>query len=312
MKTSHRSKTVKMGAMRLEKLSFLLPALLLIFIMVIYPILATILLSFNIDIVIGAKVSDKPPSLENYFKAFSSRELLNWKGVETGTFPMGALIHNALWVAIHLPITTILGLLLAVLLQNVKGASIIRSLIFLGMVVPMIVGGLLIAFSFDKDIGIVNFLLNTLGLKVFVKTWTTYPDTALFALILGSVWLWTGFSVVTYSAGLASIPKEIIEAALIDGAKFRTILFKIIIPLLKPVTVAVVAMTIIWDLKIFDIVYVATRGGPGGASMVLSILMWDYFARVTDYTMSATIATILTFIILPVAIIWVKLVMRGR
>ena len=71
-------------------------------------------------------------------------------------------------------------------------------------------------------------------------------------------------------------------------------------------------MTIIWDLKIFDIVYVATRGGPGGASMVLSILMWDYFARVADYTMSATIATILTFIILPVAIIWVKLVMRGR
>ena len=77
-------------------------------------------------------------------------------------------------------------------------------------------------------------------------------------------------------------------------------------------TINVVAMTIIWVLKIFDIVYVATRGGPGGASMVLSILMWEYFARLSDYTMSATMATILTIIILPAAITWVKFMMRGR
>lgn len=98
---------------------------------------------------------------------------------------------------------------------------------------------------------------------------------------------------------------------MIDGATFRTILFRIIIPLLKPVTVTVVAMTIIWDMKIFDIVYVATRGGPGGASTVLSILMWEYFARMTNYTMSATMATILTLVILPAAILWVKYMMRG-
>ena len=296
--------------MNLEKLSFLLPALALVSVMVIYPIVATILLSFNVDLVIGADVASAPPSFENYVEAMSSRELLNWRGVETRRLPMGALVHNALWVLIHLPLTTFLGLLLAVLLQNVKGASMIRSMIFLGMVVPMVVGGLLIAFSFDEDIGIVNLFFKSLGLGALAKTWTTYPDTALFALILGSVWLWTGFSLIAYSAGLASIPKEVVEAAMIDGAGFGTILFRIIMPLLKPVTVAVVAMTIIWDLKIFDIVYVATRGGPGGASMVLSILMWDYFVRAGDYAMSATIATILTLIILPVAVIWVKLATR--
>ena len=155
-------------------------------------------------------------------------------------------------------------------------------------------------------------MLKLFGLGFLARTWTIYPDTALFSLILGSVWLWSGFSVTMYSAGLSSLPREVIEAAIVDGADFKTILFKVIIPMLKPVTLTVVAMTILWDLKIFDVVYAATQGGPGGASMVLALLMYEYFARLGDYAMSATVATVLTIIIIPVVIFWIRSVIRGE
>jgi len=296
----------------LEKASFLIPALLLIFTFVIYPTIATILLSFNINLIPGVNLVEGSTSLENYVKVLTSEEFINPTGLRTSSFPMGAIVHNVIWILIHLPATTILGLLLAVFLQNIKGSSIIRSMIFLGMVIPMVVGALMIAFSFNKDMGIVPSIFKCLGILSLYKTWTSYPDTALLSLIIGSIWLWTGFSVTLYSAGLASIPKELIEAAKIDGAPFRVILFKIIIPLLRPVTVTVVAMTILWVLKIFDIVYVATRGGPGGASMVMALLMWDYFARMNAYTLSATIATLLTIIVLPVVILWIRYATRGE
>jgi len=270
------------------------------------------MLSFNINPIPGVDVvKGRPVGVENYYKVLTSYKFINPRGLQSLSFPMGAIIHNIIWIALHLPLTMLLGLLLATLLLHVKGGSIIRSFIFLGMVIPMIVGGLLIQFSFDKDLGVVNLFLRIMGLNWLARSWTIYPDTALLSLILGSVWLWTGFTVTLYSAGLASIPRETIEAAIIDGADFKTILFKVIVPQLKPVTLTVIAMTILWDLKIFDIVYASTMGGPGGASMVLALLMYDYFARLQDYPMSATAATILTVVTLPVVIYWIRVIFKG-
>ena len=294
------------------RITFFIPAIILVLIFVVYPIFATIILSFNINPIPGINIVERPPGFENYVKVVTDKKFINPEGIETLSFPMGAIIHNIIWIIIHLPLTVIIGILFAVYLQYVKGGSIIRSFIFLGMVIPMIVGGLLIQFSFDKDLGVVNILLRLFGLGFLARSWTMYPDTALFSLILGSVWLWSGFTVTMYSAGLSSLPREVIEAAIVDGADFKTILFKIIIPMLRPVTLTVVAMTILWDLKIFDIVYASTQGGPGGASMVLALLMYEYFARLGDYAMSATVATILTIIVIPIVILWIRSILRGE
>lgn len=291
---------------------FFIPALILLITFVVYPLVATILFSFNVNAIVGASLSrEKPVGLDNYAALINSDALVNAKNMGELKFPMGALIHNVLWIAIHLPLTLLIGIVFAAFLQYVKGGMVIRSIMFLGMVIPMVVGGLLILFSFDKDVGAFNLILQLMGLEQLKKTWTAYPDTALFSLILGAVWLWSGFAVTVYSAGISSLPREIIEAAVVDGARFRDMLFKVIVPMLKPVTLTVAAMTIIWDLKIFDIVYVATGGGPGGASMVLAVLMYDYFARALNYNMAAAVATILTIVILPPAIIWIRSVMRG-
>ncbi|HEY8541023.1 MAG TPA: sugar ABC transporter permease [Pseudothermotoga sp.] len=273
-------------------LFFVLPAVTLLLIFVVYPVLKTILLSFldsNGDFV----------GLKNYVNVLKSKEILDVRGFSRG-FPLGALVHNLLWIAIHLPLIIILGLTLSVFLKNVKGGSIIKSIIFLGMVMPMVVGGVMISFIFDKNLGIINGFLSLFGVQP--RTWTAHPDSALLSLIFGSVWLWTGFSVILYSAGLETIPKDYYEAAQLDGAGPWKIFTKITVPLLKPVTVVVITMTLLWELKVFDIVYIATMGGPGGASNVLALQMYTYAFRTLDFNRSAVVAVILTLSTLSVGL----------
>jgi len=271
---------------------FFAPVLALIGVFIIFPVFSTIYLSFFSS-------SGKFTFLANYLNVLSRREILNLKGFSSG-FPLGALLHNLLWIFIHLPLTTFLGLVLAIILKDVKGGSVIKSIIFLGMITPMIIGGVILRFMFDKNVGIVNAFLAILGVEP--KTWTAYPETALFALIFGSVWLWAGFSMVLYSAGLGTIPKDYSEAAKIDGATPLRIFFNITLPLLKPITMVVVTMTVLWELKIFDIVYIATMGGPGGASNVMGLQMYFYAFRQFDFNSAAVVATILMLLTLVVMI----------
>ncbi|RKX37918.1 MAG: sugar ABC transporter permease [Thermotogae bacterium] len=271
---------------------FLLPALIMLAVFVIYPVGRTTYISFFDEN--GTFVG-----LKNYSKVLTSREIIDLSGFSRG-FPLGALVHNIIWVAIHLPLTIILGLSLAVLLKGVKGGSIIKSIVFLGMVMPMIIGGVMINFMFDRNLGVVNAFLGLFGFQA--KSWTVYPDSALLSLIFGSVWLWTGFSVILYSAGLETIPKDYYEAAKLDGAGPWKTFTKITIPLLKPITVVVATMTLLWELKIFDIVYVTTAGGPGGASNVMALQMYIYAFRALDFNRAAVVAVILTLFTLLVSI----------
>ena len=273
---------------------FFIPALILIVVFVVFPVLSTVYISFF-------NPSGQFVGLNNYFDVLSRREVVNVERLTQG-FPMGALIHNIIWIAIHLPLSLFSGLLLAIVLRDIKGASIVKSAIFLGMVTPMIVGGLILRFTFERGVGVVNAIFNLLGFEQLSRTWTAYPDTALFALIFGSVWLWTGFSMILYSAGLATIPKDYYEAAKIDGTTaFRTF-YRITFPLLKPITLTIITMTLLYELKIFDIVYVATLGGPGGASNVLALLMYNIAFRAFDFNSAAVVATFLTVLTLLVTI----------
>jgi len=284
---------------------FLLPSLLLLTIFVVGPMLYTLVMSFLEWEGMAVKGF---AGLKNYVDVFSRREIFNPRGLSRGKPPFGAFVHNAIWILIHVPLSTVLGLVLAVILRNVRGATIIKSIIFLGMVTPMVVGGVLLRFIYDKNAGVVNEFLRVVGLGNLVRTWTAYPDTALYSLILGSVWIWTGFSMIVYSAGLETIPDELIEAARIDGASEFRIFKDIIVPLLKPATIVVVTMSVLWVLKIFDIVYVATLGGPGKTSTVLALEMYlDAFFKIPpNYGTAAALATILTLITLGVAVYVVK------
>ena len=280
----------------LHRSLFFLPALIFMVIFLLYQVLNTLWMSFCSE-------ENHFVFFQNYQNVLSSKDIINQKGFTQG-FPLGALPHNFLWILIHLPFTTFLGLLFAVLFKDLKYNYIFKSSIFLGMVTPMVIGGVILRFIFEKEVGIINAILSFFGFQT--HTWTAYPETALLSLIFGSVWLWTGFSMIIYSSGLGNIPKEYFEAAAIDGATPFTIFFRITIPLLKQMTIVVVTMTILWELKIFDLVYVATMGGPGGASNVMALQMYFYAFRQFNFQNASVIATLLMMFTLLVTIPLIK------
>lgn len=273
-------------------LFFLAPTILLITLFVIFPVVNTVYISFLDD-------NDQFVGLDNYAEVFSRKYFWNPDNLLEGNPPpYGALIHNGIWIVLHLPLSLFFGLALAILLRDVKGGAIIKSAVFLGMVIPMIVGGILLRFIYDDNAGILNGFLRIVGLGDLTRTWTAYPQTILLALILGTVWIWTGFSMIVYSAGLEGIPKELFEASKIDGASRWRTFWRITVPMLRPATIIVITMTLLWELKIFDIVWVIQQGGPGGASMVMALQMFlEAFLNRSFGTASAiaTMLTVLTF-----------------
>ncbi len=278
-----------------EVIIFTFPAIILLVIFVIIPAVQTLSLSFMNE-------EGEFVGFENFSEVLLSSDILNLQRFPFQSPPWGAIPHNAVWILIHLPLVILLGMTLAVLLRDIWGASFIKSVIFLGMITPMVVGGGIIRFIFDEHSGIVNAIFRGVGLDQWVRSWTSYPDTALLALILGSVLLWTGFSLILYSSGLSTIPEELYEAAEVDGANPFQRFFYITVPMLKPVTLTVVSMTLLWELKIFDLVYTATGGGPGGASTVLALRMYSLAFRALDPNRSAVIATFITALTLIIGV----------
>ena len=266
---------------------FVLPVLILVGVLIVYPALETLRLSFYDS-------QGNFVGFGNFLAVLSHPDTLNLDRFPR-TYPAwGSLIHNAVWILIHLPVTVALGIVLAVLLHDLRGGPAIKGIIFLGVVLPMIVGGVLIRFVFDAGAGIVPNLLEAMGYDgVVTRSWTNYPQTSLLSLILGSILLWTGFSLTLHASGLSSIPRELYEAADVDGAGVWVKFVRITIPLLAPVTTVVIAMTLLWEIKIFDIVYAATGGGPGGSSMVLSLQMYIYAFRALEQNMAATVGVLL-------------------
>ncbi|MEM4490722.1 MAG: sugar ABC transporter permease [Desulfurococcaceae archaeon] len=281
---------------------FLLPALILVSVFVLYPIIYTTILSF-----IDKKSSSF--TLDNYISVLTTTSPV--KAILPRSFssipPWGALIHNLLWMAIHVPVITIGGLILAYLLKfYVKGGTLVKAVMFLGMVIPPAVGGLLTMFMFSERVGVFPMIFSYLGFNNLSKSWLLYRDLALWGLILGSIWLWMGFAVTVLSAGLEAIPQSHVDAAKVFGASSWTIFWRIIIPELKPVILVVVVMTALWDMKIFDFVWGSTKGGPLGASNVLAVIMYDYFVRDIDYYKASTVAVLLTIFTTPIILLAIR------
>ncbi|HBR10462.1 TPA: ABC transporter permease [Candidatus Acetothermia bacterium] len=278
--------------MKQRRILFLLPALMLLATFAFYPTVEAIRMSFwswEGRQMLGFT------GLSNYADLFARRDFFNPARFPTLGPPYGALIHSLIWMVIYLPMVAMLGLVFAVLLRDVRGSPVIKSMILIGMVVPMVVGGIVVRFMFDDPAGIINGLLRFMGLGDFTRTWTAFPNTALPALILGSVWFRVGFAMIIYSAGLELIPEELYEAARIDGAsRWKTFRY-ITVPMVKPCTLIVVIMSTIEVFRMFDMVYVATFGGPGGSSMVLGLLLYlqAFFRLPPDIGVASAIATFL-------------------
>ncbi len=275
---------------------------------VAYPVFATIFLSF----VPTPESTATFPTGENYGAILTDPKTFNADRFPNNTPPWGTIIHNGLWIIIHLPLTLFIGLALALMLRDVRGGGWVKSVVFIGMVTPMIVGGVILRYLYEGDVGIVPAFFGLIGIEALNRNWMAYTPTVLFGMIFGSVWLWTGFAVIIYAAGLTTIPKEYFEAARIDGASpFRTFV-RITFPLLRPMTLVIVTLTILWELKIFDIVFAVggASGGFGGAADVLAVQMYREAFLNLEFEKAAVVASLMTILTLLTTVWMVRKLVR--
>jgi len=261
------------------------PLLLILAFFLVYPTLNTLYLSF-LD-----KYSEVFVGLDNWVYAFTNHAMLI------------SFRNNVLWLVVFTALTVSLGLVLAVLLDRVRYEAVAKSIIFLPMAISFVGAGVIWKFVYAfrpagyPQIGILNAVVHTL-LGFQPIGWLIERAINNFALIAVGVWIWTGFCMVILSAAYKGIPRELLEAARVDGANEWQLFWRVTLPMMKS-TIAVVATTMVINvLKIFDVVYVMTNGNFN--TEVMANRMYKEMFHFREFGRASAIAVILLLAIIPV------------
>jgi alpha-glucoside transport system permease protein len=277
-----------------QALPFLAPTLVLVGAFLILPVIWTIAMSFNT----GAGLRFRRwVGFDNYERLLTRDS----RFLDTESFPWsGALINNVKWLIIYPLLCLVLGLITAVLATRVNYERAFKAIIFVPMAISATAVAIiwLLVYSPDPQIGVLNAVIDGLGGSPVA--WTGQESTVNYAIIVAYVWASTGFCMVVLSAALKGISQEVIEAARTDGATEWDIFRRIQLPLLSlPISVVAVWM-IINVIKIFDIVYIMTKGGPGGASRVIGYTYYVETFEGGKGGYGAAVAVIMLVLIIPI------------
>jgi multiple sugar transport system permease protein len=207
----------------------------------------------------------------------------------------------------------VLGLAVALIFTGLgRRSTVFRTVFMYPLMIAPVVAGLLWRFLLIDNVGIVNHILA--GLHIIGSpddiSWLSDPDIVLFSVAIPDIWLTTSFMTLILFAGLQNIPGELLEAARLDGARAYTLLFRIIIPLLRPVIAVAVIVRGIDAAKAFDIILIQTQGGPENASTTLSLLIYRTMIRFGEPGLASAMSTLYLIAILVVAVVAVFTIWR--
>ncbi|WP_413406593.1 carbohydrate ABC transporter permease [Paenibacillus amylolyticus] len=215
--------------------------------------------------------------------------LLDWNGVGRGTFIgldnyvemfkdsrvlnsiKNSLLFAGASVFIQLPISLVLALILA---SNVKGEGFYRTVYFIPVLISTVVIAQLWSKIYNADYGLLNVLLQSIGLSSLAQDWLGQKDTALAASFIPTLWQYVGYHMLLMYAGAKSVSQDVLEAARMDGASRIRTAWSIMIPLMKPILKVSLVFSVIGAFKVFDLIYVLTGGGPFYTTEVPSTLMY--------------------------------------
>lgn len=270
---------------------FLLPALLIYMIVIFIPAVYTSYLSlFRWN---GVSPNKTFVGLQNFVDLFTVDNVF-----------VRALKNNLLWMVGSLVFIMGIGLLLALLLnRQMKGRTVFRGIFYF----PYVLSGIVVAsgwaWMYNPTQGFINKLLETIGLESWTRAWLAEPKTALYAVFVAALWQGIGQPMVLFLAGLQTIPHDPYEAAIIDGAKRHQTFRYITLPLLRETFLIVVATTMIGSMKVYDIIYGMTGGGPAESTQVLASWMYYQtfrFANIgTGSAISMSLVLITMIVIIP-------------
>jgi len=267
--------------------AFASPAVLLIVVFGLIPILWSALLSFQ---------------KTNLLSPAHWVGLANYRALPKDPLFEQSMVHSTIYTVLFVPFSVAGGLLTAVALNRpLRGIRIYRTAVFVPVVVSTIATVIIFLWVFDPNFGLANWLLGKVGLGPFA--FFTSSNGALYSIVAMTVWGWIGFNVIVYLAALQGIPRELVEAAEIDGAGTWGIFRNVTLPLLGPVTLFLIVWSSINALQLFDEVFLATNGGPGTATYVPVYYLYRLAFQQGIAGYAAAIAYVLFAVILVLTIV---------
>ena len=273
-------------------ISFTAPTWILLSLTILIPLIYGIYLSF-LNVNLSSFAPTKFIGLDNYRLALSAPETYS------------TLVTTIQLMVIGLLVQIPLGIFLAIVLhQNLSGSKFFRSALIVPMLLTPVAVGLIFRFMFDTDIGIINWALSQFGSDGY--NWLGARTSALIAIVIVDSWQSVPFVMLLTVAALATIPTSIYEAALVDGANKFQVFFRITLPLIIPTLLVLTMIKIMDFLKLFDTLFILTRGGPGNDTTTLGL--WTYKTGFVFLEMSraAALGVIILIITMPVYILWRK------
>lgn len=282
---------------RFVPLQFLAPSLLVLVAIVVYPTIALIQNSlYHWNLLVGNRMF---VGVQNYTSLLTDPIFLE------------SLLRTSGYTAGVVSAQLVLGFALALLFnRSLPGLGVLRTLLISPMLVAPVMVGLTWRFMYEPSIGVLNYLLSIVHLPGV--RWISDTAIALPAVGLADVWQWTPFVFLILLAGLQSIPESIVEAAVMDGASTRRIILEMQVPLLSRVILIVVLLRVIDSVKLFDLIYVVTRGGPGNSTYLASF--YNYVVGFTQFQMGRASATafLIMLMISVLTTLLLRVILRGE
>ncbi len=275
-----------------------LPGMIVLVLLVVGPLVYMFFNSFFVK-TLATPLPPRFAWFENYASLFTDGRFWN------------AFLNTMIVMVIGIPVQSFLALVLALLLnKRFPGSRLIVALFLIPVMITPVVAGFEWKIILDNRFGPLNYVLSFFGITPLA--WLAKPALAMASILIMDTWQWTPFVMVVLLAGLAAIPKQVYEASSVDGSSARETLWRVTMPLLRPMFTLVILLRIIFIFKIFDPVQILTGGGPGVSTETLSVLTYIIGFKSFNVGMSATIAVVQLIIITIIAKIFIGTVMNRR
>lgn len=277
---------------------YVLPAVVFVALLMVYPLFYNVDLSMR-DANLGNFLTGDPPfvGLRNYAEAFGDSAFWHALGV------------SLLYTGGSIVLSYVVGFALALFFDRAfPGSTTMRAVLLVAYVLPSVVTGTVWRWMLQGDGGIVNGVLQGLGIVDEPVFWLTHGGTAMISVIVSTVWVTTPFVMILLLAGLQSISPVIHEAGRLDGANAWQRFWYVTVPMMRPISLTVLLLSFIFTFKTFDNVYAMTRGGPGDATSIMPIHAYDLafnFFRFSEGAVATSVLVVVS-VLMSLAYFWLS------
>jgi ABC-type sugar transport system permease subunit len=279
-------------------IAFVVPALLLLFVFMAWPLVEGLRLSLYDW---RGLTPPKWVGFKNFQSLIADRYF--WR----------SLVNSLVFSLFSMIGTVGLGLLLAIAIsRRVPGHRIYKFLFYMPMIIPVAVVAALWARLLEPNDGIVNEALHFIGLGFLANQWLADLNLALAAVIAVNIWGHTGFPMIVLLTAIEGISEELHEAFTLDGANAWQRIWYLILPLIKPVLISITVLQLILSLKVFDLVWIMTRGGPAGSTSILGTHLYDAAFEQQKFGSASAVAVVMFALIFTVTYLFYRYTKFGQ